>query len=73
MQTPIRYYILQDEDHPVVRTVPVTKPAIEPVASAGSTTADAPIPVVQDAMPARGGTRIKRLMRAAARRHQEKP
>jgi len=73
MQTPIRYYILQDEDHPVVRTVPVAKPAVEPVASAGARTTDAPIPAVQDPVPARGGTRIKRLMRAAARRHQDKP
>ncbi|GIW04460.1 MAG: hypothetical protein KatS3mg059_1080 [Thermomicrobiales bacterium] len=72
MQTPIRYYILQDEDHPVVRTVPVAKPVAEPMTSASASATETPMPVAQDAVPARSGARIKRLMRAA-RRHQDKP
>ncbi len=73
MQTPVRYYILQDEDQPVVRTVPVAKPVIEPAATAAAKAADAPVPASQDALPGRGSARIKRLVRAAARRHQDQP
>ena len=65
METPVRYYITQDDDRPVVRTVPVTthplpravqRPDEATVAEAAST----------PERPKRGP--VRRIVRAAARK-----
>lgn len=64
MQTPVRYYIVQTDDQPVVRSIPVTK---RPTTSATEEHASPPA-----AAPAQGEapgrTKVARLMRAAKRR-----
>jgi hypothetical protein len=67
MQTPVRYYITQSDDHPVVRSVPVSVRAAATVDDArptpnsepetGRTIDSAPRP-----------TRVTRFVRAATRR-----
>ena len=65
MQKPVRYYILQAEDQPVVRTVPVAvlgeAAPRQPVVPTADTVSGAP-----DA----GRARVARLMRAAMRRNR---
>lgn len=70
MQTPVRYYITQGDDHAVVRSVPVAVRAGDVPAVAGG---DSPSPDAQvelghamEAGPRRA--RVTRLVRAAARR-----
>ena len=67
VQKPVRYYILQAEDQPVVRSVPVplrrdATPRL-PVA-----------PTIETAAvePEAGRTRVARLMRAAVRRNRRR-
>jgi hypothetical protein len=61
MQHPVRYYISQNDDQPVVRTVPVehrARPAIE-----------APVVAANESSSQRR-TRVHRLVRAAIRRER---
>ena len=60
MQHPVRYYIVQDDDQPVVRSVPVARPR-----RAHAPTA----PVAVDTTPERRA-RVHRLVRAAIRRER---
>ena len=65
METPVRYYITQDDDQPVVRTVPVTthplpKASQRPAEPAAATASPTP------ARPKRGP--VRRIVRAAARK-----
>ncbi|HEY8445666.1 MAG TPA: hypothetical protein VIL01_01015 [Thermomicrobiales bacterium] len=67
-QTPMRFYIQQGDDRPVVRTVPVPKPAAEPT-TPSSTETRAVAPVV-DERPAQRAGALKRLVRVAARQRK---
>ncbi len=65
METPVRYYITQDDDRPVVRTVPVTThplpKAVRPLAE------QTPAPALACSVPAKRGP-VRRIVRAAVRR-----
>ena len=67
MQKPVRYYILQAEDQPIVRSVPVAvssdMAARQPVV---------PTPVPTTGAPDAGRARVARLMRAAMRRNRRR-
>lgn len=65
METPVRYYITQDDDRPVVRTVPVTTrplPVVAPRPTEQPSTVAAACSV-----PAKRGP-VRRIVRAAARK-----
>lgn len=65
MQTPVRYYITQDDDRPVVRTVPVsTHPLPKAVVRPAEQTA---VPVYACSVPAKRGP-VRRIVRAAVRK-----
>jgi hypothetical protein len=76
MQPRVRYYIMQDDDQPVVRTVPVTTAPVPRVVRAGEPARGAE-PVRAGEERAEGGRtrrvqpdRVRRLVRAATRRAQ---
>lgn len=60
-QTPVRFYITQNDDQPIVRTIPVTKHPIP----------QAPKQVQAASAPANGGdtkSRVAKLVRSAVKR-----
>ncbi len=64
MQTPVRYYIVtDDEQRPVVRTVPVTPPVRD------AAPAVAAVETEQPTLPAERRARVARLVRAVRRNH----
>ncbi len=64
MQNPIRYYIVtDDEQRPVVRTVPVTPPVREAVPAVAT------VETEQPTSPAERRARVARLVRAVRRGH----
>ena len=64
METPVRYYITQDDDRPVVRTVPVAKHPLPVVAERPAE--GAPRAQACSVPPKRGP--VRRIVRAAARK-----
>jgi hypothetical protein len=68
MQTPVRYYIMQSDDHAVVRSVPVSvRSDATPVVDPRTTLAvDPELGHTMEAGPRRA--RVSKFVRAAARR-----
>ncbi len=66
VQKPVRYYILQAEDQPVVRSVPVAVPNKVAVRQP-----EVPAPGPTIAAPDAGRARVTRLVRAAMRRNRQ--
>jgi hypothetical protein len=67
MQTPVRYYITQSDDHAVVRSVPVSVRLEVPAGDIRATPSPEPeLGHTMEAGPRRA--RVTRLVRAAARR-----
>ena len=64
METPVRYYITQDDDRPVVRTVPVTT---HPLPRATPRPAEQAPSVKACSVPAKRGP-VRRIVRAAVRK-----
>jgi hypothetical protein len=64
MQRPVRYYITQNDDRAVVRSVPVAVARIAPVEE----TPDSAAPRPEVPRTDRAQARVRRLVRAAARR-----
>jgi len=65
VETPVRYYITQDDDRPVVRTVPVTT---HPLPRATPRPAEQAAPSVKAcSVPAKRGP-VRRIVRAAVRK-----
>lgn len=62
MQTPVRFYISQSDDQPVVRTIPVARPSV--------VTSDAPVvePRVEHASAPRDERVTERVRQAILRR-----
>jgi hypothetical protein len=67
MQTSVRYYITESDDRAVVRSVPVAKVQPVPVDEA-PVNAPPRTEATETRDSALGGTRVTRLVRAAARR-----
>ena len=72
MQHPVRYYIEQTDDQPVIRGVPVARPrSPEPASTAvAPPTAALPsvVPAAEPTPERRNRVRVHRLVRAAIRR-----
>jgi len=72
MQHPVRYYIEQTDDQPVVRSVPVARPRrFEPASEAIASPTVAPptvAPVPEPTPERRNRARVHRLVHAAIRR-----
>jgi len=65
VETPVRYYITQDDDRPVIRTVPVTT---HPLPKAVQRPAEQPVaPAMACSVPPKRGP-VRRIVRAAVRR-----
>jgi hypothetical protein len=62
MQTPVRFYITQNEDQPVVRTIPVNPQVVEPEARP---VREKDAPAVTERVPS---NRVASLVRSAVRR-----
>ena len=60
MQSPVRFYITQSEDQPVVRTIPVPVRLAEVIETAPQVVASAPVKRVREA-------RVKKLVRSVKR------